>query len=40
MVKEKQILKGLAKTDLQMKTTKVDPWLLVESFLLELSTLR
>ena len=38
--KEKQILKLLAKKDLQMKTTKVEPWLLVESFLLELSTLR
>lgn len=38
--KEKQALKLLAKKDLQMKTTKVEPWLLVESFLLELSTLR
>ena len=38
--KEKQVLKLLAKTDLQMKTTKIEPWLLVESFLLELSTLR
>lgn len=37
--KEKQVLKLLAKTDLEMKTTKVQPWLLVESFLLELSTL-
>ena len=34
----KQILKALAKIDLQMKTTKVEPWLLVESFLLKLST--
>lgn len=38
--KEKQALKLLAKKDLEMKTTKVEPWLLVESFLLELSTLR
>lgn len=38
--KERQVLKLLAKTDMQMKTTKVEPWLLVESFLLELSTLR
>lgn len=39
-IKERQALKLLAKTDLEMKTTKVEPWLLVESFLLELSTLR
>lgn len=39
-LKEKQALKLLAKKDLEMKTTKVEPWLLVESFLLELSTLR
>ena len=38
--REKQVLKLLAKKDLEMKTTKVEPWLLVESFLLELSTLR
>lgn len=38
--KEKQTLKLLAKKDIEMKTTKVEPWLLVESFLLELSTLR
>lgn len=37
--KEKQILKSLSKLDLAMKTTKIDPWLLVESFLLELSTI-
>lgn len=36
-IKEKRALKELAKTDLQMKTTKVDPWLLVESFLLRLA---
>lgn len=37
--KERQILKALAKLDLQMKSTKIDPWLLVESFLLSLSTI-
>ena len=35
--REKQILKSLAKIDLQMKTTSIDPWLLVEGFLLDLS---
>ena len=37
--KEKKILKELSKVDLQIKTTKVEPWLLVESFLLRLSSL-
>lgn len=37
--KEKKILKSLAKLDLAMKSTKIDPWLLVESFLLRLSTI-
>ena len=32
--KEKQILKALAKLDLDEKSTKINPWLLVESFLL------
>lgn len=36
--KEKKVLKALSKLDLEMKSTKIDPWLLVESFLLELST--
>lgn len=36
-ITEKRILRELAKTDLQMKTTKVEPWLLVESFLLRLA---
>ena len=36
--KGRQILKSLAKIDMQMKTTKVEPWLLVESFLLRLPT--
>lgn len=35
--KEKQILKDLAALDLAMKSTKIGPWLLVESFLLNLS---
>lgn len=36
-IKEKQVLKDLATIDLQMKTSQVDPWLLVESFLLNMS---
>ncbi len=32
--KEKRILKELAKLDMQMKTTGVEPWVLVKSFLL------
>lgn len=35
--KERQVLKSLATLDLQMKSTKIDPWLLVELFLLRLS---
>ena len=38
-IKEKTVLKELAKVDLQMKSTQIDPWLLVESFLLRLSTI-
>ena len=38
-IKEKKVLKELSKVDLQIKTTKVEPWLLVESFLLRLSSL-
>ena len=37
--KEKNTLKALATLDLQMKSTKIDPWLLVESFLLELKSI-
>ncbi len=37
-VRERRILKELAKVDLDMKSTKIDPWLLVESFLLRLSS--
>lgn len=32
--REKQILKDLAKLDLDEKSSKIDPWLLIESFLL------
>lgn len=32
--KEKQILKDLAKLDMDEKSTKIDPWLLIEAFLL------
>ena len=35
---QKKILKELAKVDMQMKTTPTDPWLLIESFLLSLSS--
>ena len=38
-IKEKRVLKELAKVDLQMKSTQYDPWLLVESFLLRLSSI-
>lgn len=34
--REKQILGALAELDLQMKTTSLEPWLLVKSFLLRL----
>ena len=37
-VKERKTLKELAKADLTMKSTKIDPWLIVESFLLRLSS--
>ncbi|MBR2741727.1 hypothetical protein IKD98_03190 [Candidatus Saccharibacteria bacterium] len=38
-IKEKRALKALARTDLQTKSTSIDPWLLIESFLLEVSHL-
>ena len=37
--KEKRVLKELSILDIQMKSTKIDPWLLVESFLLRLASL-
>lgn len=36
--KEKQTLKNLAKLDLELKSTKFDPWLLIESYLLKISS--
>lgn len=38
-IKEKRILHELSNLDLQMKSTSIDPWLLIESFLLRLSTI-
>ena len=35
--REKRLLKELAKLDMQMKTTSVEPWLLLKSFLLRIS---
>ena len=37
--KEKRVLKELSKVDMQMKTTAVEPWYLVKSFLLRLKTI-
>lgn len=34
--KEKQVLRELAQLDLQMKSTSIEPWLLIEGFLLKL----
>ncbi len=39
-IKEKKILKELSILDLNLKSTSVDPWLLIESFLLRLSTIK
>lgn len=38
--KEKRALKELSKLDIIMKTTSSQPWLLIESFLLQVSSLR
>ena len=38
-VKEKRVLKELSAVDMQMKSTGVDPWMLVKSFLLRVATL-
>ena len=35
-IKEKKVLKALAKLDMDEKSTSIDPWLLIESFLLTL----
>lgn len=37
-VREKRILKELSEVDMQMKSTAVEPWMLVKSFLLRAST--
>lgn len=37
--KEKRILKELSKVDMQMKTTAVEPWFLIKSFLLRVKTI-
>ncbi len=37
--KEKRVLKELSKLDIQLKTTPFSPWLLVKSFLLQVSLL-
>ena len=37
--REKKILKELSRLDLQMKTATVEPWLLIKSFLIRLSSL-
>ena len=38
-IKEKRVLKELSKLDLALKSTSYQPWLLIESFLLRLSSL-
>lgn len=38
-VKEKRVLKELSKLDLELKSTSYSPWLLIESFLLRVSSL-
>lgn len=38
-VKERRLLKELAKTDLEMKSTTVEPWMLIKSFLLRASSI-
>lgn len=37
--KEKRILKNLANLDIQMKSTTLEPWMLIKSFLLRVATL-
>ncbi len=37
-IKEKKVLKELSKLDLNLKSTSLEPWLLVKSFLLQLSS--
>ncbi len=35
--KERRVLKMMAETDMQMKTTSIEPWMLVKSFLLRIA---
>lgn len=37
---EKRVLKELSQTDLKLKSSSIQPWLLIESFLLQLSLLK
>lgn len=37
--RERKILKELSRLDIQMKTATVEPWLLIKSFLIRLSSL-
>ena len=39
-IKEKRALKELSDLDIKLKTTSFQPWLLIESFLLRLSSLQ
>ena len=39
-IKEKRVLRELSKLDILLKTTQTSPWLLIESFLLRLASLR
>lgn len=38
-IKEKKILKALSELDMNLKSTSIDGWLLIETFLLQLSTI-
>lgn len=38
-IKERQILKALSELDMNLKSTSLDGWLLIEAFLLQLSTI-
>lgn len=38
-IKEKRVLKELSKLDLELKSSSIDPWLLIESFLLRLRSI-
>ena len=38
-VREKRLLKELAKLDMEMKTTGLEPWMLIKAFLLRAKSL-